>query len=344
MGAEYEKVSELLPNGKRLKVLVDYDEFPMNPLEYEDVVRIVCLNHRRYNVGHEQVDMDEVEELRQRLLGGEMAGYRPVYMYDHSGIALSTSPFSCQWDSGLIGWAYVTKDAAIEVGFDPDSAEGRHAVGRLIEEVVKRYGHYVAGDAWYIRVVDEDGDELEMSDLLSDLHDATEEADKMLARVFEVETKRLNNNRKYQLVPGNGMYRIYALEGIPQAGVKIGDKGGLIAQDGQLSHNGACWVAEGASIRDNVHVFGDALIEHGADLRYDAEIGGNAIVTDRSEVFTLTLEGTTRAKITTYFGPDKEPLVTISGDVSPLSEAIAATQGSMKKMLEALSVEMEALK
>lgn len=27
----------------------------------------------------------------------------PVYMYDHSAIALSTSPFACPWDSCLVG-------------------------------------------------------------------------------------------------------------------------------------------------------------------------------------------------------------------------------------------------
>lgn len=344
MSVGYEKVSEPLPNGKRLQVLVDYDESPMNPLEDEDVVHVVCLNHRRYALGHEQVDGDAMEELRQRLLGGEMAAYRPVYMYDHSGVALSTEPFGCRWDSGLIGWAYITKEVAAETGHNYETVEGKRALNRSIESVVKEYGHYASGDTWYIRVCDEEGENLEVSSFIGDLDDAREEAKGLLEWVFGTEARRLSNNRKYQLVPEDGMYRLYALEGIPQAGVKIGDKGGLIAQDGQLSHDGACWVAEGASIRDDVHVFGDALIEHGANLRYDAEIGGNAIVTDRSEVFTLTLEGITRAKITTYFGPDKEPLVTISGDVSPLTEAIAATQGSMKKMLEALSIEMEKMK
>ena len=32
----------------------------------------------------------------------------PVYMYEHSGIALSTSAFSCKWDSGQIGYIFVS--------------------------------------------------------------------------------------------------------------------------------------------------------------------------------------------------------------------------------------------
>ena len=32
-----------------------------------------------------------------------------LYMYEHSGITISTSKFNCQWDSGQIGFVYVEK-------------------------------------------------------------------------------------------------------------------------------------------------------------------------------------------------------------------------------------------
>lgn len=35
--------------------------------------------------------------------------YQEVYIYDHSGLAISTTPFSCRWDSGQVGFIYVTK-------------------------------------------------------------------------------------------------------------------------------------------------------------------------------------------------------------------------------------------
>ena len=34
----------------------------------------------------------------------------PVYMYDHSGITINTTGFSCGWDSGQIGWIWATKE------------------------------------------------------------------------------------------------------------------------------------------------------------------------------------------------------------------------------------------
>ena len=34
--------------------------------------------------------------------------YLPVYLYDHSGLVLQTTPFSCPWDSGHVGIIYTT--------------------------------------------------------------------------------------------------------------------------------------------------------------------------------------------------------------------------------------------
>jgi hypothetical protein len=35
----------------------------------------------------------------------------PVFKYEHGGVVYKTSRFSCQWDSGQVGWVYVTKEA-----------------------------------------------------------------------------------------------------------------------------------------------------------------------------------------------------------------------------------------
>jgi len=38
----------------------------------------------------------------------------PLYLYDHSGITMSTGPFSCPWDSGQVGWIYAPKQKFID--------------------------------------------------------------------------------------------------------------------------------------------------------------------------------------------------------------------------------------
>jgi hypothetical protein len=39
---------------------------------------------------------------------------KDLYLYDHSGITISTSPFSCGWDSGQVGFIYLTRQKCEE--------------------------------------------------------------------------------------------------------------------------------------------------------------------------------------------------------------------------------------
>jgi hypothetical protein len=39
----------------------------------------------------------------------------PLYLYDHSGITMNTTGFSCPWDSGQVGWIYTSKENAVEM-------------------------------------------------------------------------------------------------------------------------------------------------------------------------------------------------------------------------------------
>ena len=79
-----------------------------NPREWDNVGTIALYDRVRYNFGEEQVSSDALDEIRNdpNLLT------LPIYMYDHSGITISTSPFSCRWDSGLVGVIYCTKEKA----------------------------------------------------------------------------------------------------------------------------------------------------------------------------------------------------------------------------------------
>ena len=64
--------------------------------------------------------------------------------------------------------------------------------------------------------------------------------------------------KKYEMLPESGLYRIRALIDIPRHGVKVGDLGGLIEKEENLSHDGDCWVY------DDARVFGDARVSGNA--------------------------------------------------------------------------------
>ena len=51
-------------------------------------------------------------ELENHLIKKNAFIVLPIYMYDHSGITISVNPFSCPWDSGQIGFIYISKEKA----------------------------------------------------------------------------------------------------------------------------------------------------------------------------------------------------------------------------------------
>ena len=94
----------------------------------------------------------------------------PLYLYDHSGITISMGPFSCPWDSGCVGFIYVTrKRAEEELGLDDgDLPTGRdfknyeslddYVVNHIFANEIKVYDQYLRGDVWYFVIEDAGGD------------------------------------------------------------------------------------------------------------------------------------------------------------------------------------------
>lgn len=68
----------------------------------------------------------------------------PLYLYDHSGITISTGPFSCPWDSGQVGFAYVTRERAKAEWGERTDDEYRD----LIKAEVAEYDQYLTGDVY----------------------------------------------------------------------------------------------------------------------------------------------------------------------------------------------------
>jgi hypothetical protein len=83
----------------------------------------------------------------------------PVYMYDHSGIALNTTGFACGWDSGFVGWIFCER-TAVDEEFGGDT---KKAMACLSAEV-EIYSHYVSGDVWGYVLEEENGIEWECVD------------------------------------------------------------------------------------------------------------------------------------------------------------------------------------
>ena len=95
-------------------------------------------------------------------------------LYDHSGIpiSISSSQFSCPWDSGQVGYQYVLKSQAhkewgtmkherVDNVWTPVRKYAEADYYELMDAEVKSYDDYLTGNVWGYEIVDEDGDFLE---------------------------------------------------------------------------------------------------------------------------------------------------------------------------------------
>jgi hypothetical protein len=138
-----------------LKVFVCTDPYPQNPrTEWDNAGTMVCF-HKKYNLG-DRHDFPTPEAFRLWWEEyGEGGTLLPLYLYDHSGITMRTTPFTCPWDSGQVGWIYMTVAKAKSEGIqDPVSYLGGE---------VATYDEYLTGNVYGFSVEDSEGDILDSS-------------------------------------------------------------------------------------------------------------------------------------------------------------------------------------
>lgn len=84
--------------------------------------------------------------------------FLPLYLYDHSGITMSTGSFGDRWDSGQVGYIYTDKKTIMETGGMLQNEKGNYvkitdknwkkAAYRWMEGEVKVYDQYLTGEVF----------------------------------------------------------------------------------------------------------------------------------------------------------------------------------------------------
>jgi len=83
----------------------------------------------------------------------------PLYLYDHSGITMNTTGFSCPWDSGQVGIIYVKKeDAKKEWEKQRLSKKVYSQVEQQLKAEVETYDMFLCGQVYGFEVYDADGE------------------------------------------------------------------------------------------------------------------------------------------------------------------------------------------
>lgn len=145
-------------------------------LKYSDCVRLLA---------EDIIDALPDAVLLDLLDASDEIKLMPLYLYDHSGISISTGDYGDPWDSGQIGWIYALKKEFEREGIPWEQAE------KVMEGEAEEYDHYLQGNCWIgiLEKQDEDGEWEEIDSCGGFIGDTTEETG--ILDHFGIETKEV---------------------------------------------------------------------------------------------------------------------------------------------------------
>lgn len=165
-----------LKNNHVLKIYPD--EIRESPRDWDNLGIMICC-HRRYHLGDIQTgdhlamlqeiadaldinlvtqDLDMYEEIyndKEKLeswinLKQDFVCL-PLYLYDHSGITMNTTGFSCRWDSGQVGYIYCPTSRILKE-YGNTNEDTLEKVTRVLKSEVETYDQYLTGDVYGFRL------------------------------------------------------------------------------------------------------------------------------------------------------------------------------------------------
>lgn len=151
-------IHEETRHGLTIKIYRDDD--PLNPrTEWDNLGTMACF-HRRYNLGdkHEFSNDDELVEFLKTNAKKIIA--LPLYLYDHSGLSISTGSFNDPWDSGQVGYIYVTYET-IKKEYGKVTKKTKTQALSVLEGEVKIYSAYLEGSVYGYVIEDTAGNNLD---------------------------------------------------------------------------------------------------------------------------------------------------------------------------------------
>lgn len=145
-------------NGLTLKI--ETDEYLRDPRkEFDNLGTMACF-HNRYKLGDDHtLSIEEVKEIEDSKKYISL----PLYLYDHSGITMRTTPFSCHWDSGKVGVIYVSKEQIRkEYNWKLITKKRLEKIEGYLKGEVETYNQYLTGEVYrYTITNDGTGEEID---------------------------------------------------------------------------------------------------------------------------------------------------------------------------------------
>jgi hypothetical protein len=165
---------------KGFEIRIFYDTFlDESPREWSNIGKMVCWSSR-HTLGDEQpknnpfdymeevivdngfwdTDHNEVTDEQVVKMFNKIAISLPLYLYDHSGITMNTTGFSCNWDSGQVGFIYVLKKDVLKEWSKKKMSKQLYAKAvKVLKQEVETYNQYLTGDVYGYQIIEPDCDE-----------------------------------------------------------------------------------------------------------------------------------------------------------------------------------------
>jgi len=148
-------------------VFIFQEEDASDPREWDNLGTFWAF-HKRYTLGDKQEHGDPTpsefggwKEFDEFLYKEKEAVIvLPVFMYDHSGITVSTSEFRDPFDSGRLGTIWVSREKVLkEYRLKRNiTAKVKEKVRAVLQSEIQTYDDFVTGRCWYY-VLEVNGEE-----------------------------------------------------------------------------------------------------------------------------------------------------------------------------------------
>jgi len=130
------------------KLTISTDDDSEDPREWDNLGQMYTW-HRDYVWGDSHRYPTSADFLDSEIEDGDVV--LSVYAYIHSGVCLSTNAFSCDWDSGRVGFIFAKKNEIItEFGKDFSTEK----IKEILRQEVKTQDNWINGRVYGYEIVD----------------------------------------------------------------------------------------------------------------------------------------------------------------------------------------------
>lgn len=148
---------------KNYTIEIWQDDYPLNPYEEWDMLGTFYHWHKNGFIGEDisRLNREDIESYFNGIKANSGI-VLPVYLYEHSGQTISTTPFSCRWDIGQVGFYIVTaENIRKEYSCKRISKKTRETAREVLVSEIKTIDQWLRGEVYGYSVLNEDGEQLE---------------------------------------------------------------------------------------------------------------------------------------------------------------------------------------